>query len=210
MIRFSAPPSNNRPGSHQFVEAAALVAEHAVVVLGAGDALGDRPAHDADDVHHLGDHLGLAETAARHFVLHGQLPQRRAAAGIVLQHFRAGAEWHPRPLARHHRQHRAQSFDGPDSGNSGQDLVADETRGLHLDQLSAVGLVQQDFIGRETGCQAPRPPHSPARPPTAGFRNNRRTSKRAKPSRSITSIIPPPVEMARRVWVSRSPRSVSR
>lgn len=120
---------------HELIELAALATQHPVVILRARDALGDGPAQDANDVPHPGEHLRFGQAAARHFVRHGQLPQRRVTARVAAKHFRARAERHLDAPARQHGQHRRQPFDSTDVeslAQSGDGLLGDEIGRLHL------------------------------------------------------------------------------
>ena len=146
MIRLSAPPSSNL---HQFAKLSALVAEHAVIVVGARDALGDGRSQDADDLHHLGEYIHLGQPAALHLVLHGELPEGRAAAGVVRQHRGAGHKGSAGVAAREDRQHRRQLAHQRDAGEGGEQGVRDELRGLDLNHLTAVRLMQMDRVGVE-------------------------------------------------------------
>ena len=81
------------------------MAEHAIVVLCAGNALLDGAAQNADNLCHAGDDLRLGQVPAGHFVFRGQFPERGVASRVVAQHFFAGREWHPRVFARRDRQY---------------------------------------------------------------------------------------------------------
>ena len=89
-------------------------------------------------------------------------------------------------------------------------FFADELVAFYLDHLRLAGFVRQHCPAGFQSCQLLCLAFGRLRAPTGGFQSNPRKAKPGNHPRSSTSIMPPPVEMARRKCCSPPRRSVRR
>ena len=99
-------PAIEQPAfSHAGAVAAGLVAEDAIGVVRACDALEDGRMHDLDDLLHPLENLRLGQIASGALVPQGQFPKGQILVRVVLEHLLTGDERDAHVAAGQHRQH---------------------------------------------------------------------------------------------------------